>query len=200
MTPGILIVLGSPNDEQGRLHSIALERCACALRLHRDNPEWRLLLTGGVGAHFNTTDRPHAWYLASYLMEHGVPNEALLSFALSKNTLEDASLSKPIAMASGARAAVVITSDYHLERARWVFQREFADTEMSLLFCATTTDETRSEVDLAALRRHEREALQRLRAAEQRPQQGTRSLDTQPLAAHDSTSTFPFASRATRLS
>jgi uncharacterized SAM-binding protein YcdF (DUF218 family) len=166
MAPGVLIVLGSPNDQHGRLHSVALERCACALRLHRDNPEWPLLLTGGFGAHFNTADRPHAWYLGSHLREHGVPEQALLPFALSRSTLEDASLAKPIALASGAQAAVVITSDYHVERARWVFLREFADTTLTLLFCATVTDESRCELDLAALKRHEREALGRFRRAE----------------------------------
>jgi uncharacterized SAM-binding protein YcdF (DUF218 family) len=158
-------VLGSPNDEHGNLHSIAIERCECALRLHRDNPGWRLLLTGGFGAHFNTTGRPHAEYLRDYLGQRGVPTDSFLPTAPSQNTVEDASLSKPIAVAAGTRVVAVVTSDYHVARARWVFRREFADTDITLLFVATETNEGRCRLDLAALRAHEREALAMLEAA-----------------------------------
>ena len=34
--PGILIVLGSPNDEHGNLHSLGVERCRRALRFSSD--------------------------------------------------------------------------------------------------------------------------------------------------------------------
>ncbi|MBE2215886.1 MAG: YdcF family protein [Opitutaceae bacterium] len=164
MPADLIIVLGSPNDDQGRLHSVAIERCEAALRLHRDNAESELLLTGGFGAHFNTTDKPHAHYLREWLLAHGVVPDAVLPFAESRNTLEDASLSKPIALASGARLAVVVTSDYHLDRARFVFEREYAGSGVRLLFLGTRTDESVCKLDLAALRKHEGEALVRLRA------------------------------------
>ncbi len=161
--PGVLIVLGSPNDEHGNLHSVALERCRRALRLHRDNPDWPLLLTGGFGAHFNTTALPHAAYLQRWLEEHGVPTATFLPFAESRNTLEDASLAKPIQLATGARFAVVVTSDFHVDRARFVFEREFAGTGVTLAFVATETDEAACQLDLGALKRHEVAALARLR-------------------------------------
>jgi uncharacterized SAM-binding protein YcdF (DUF218 family) len=167
MPAGLLIVLGSPNDEHGALHSVALERCQAALRLHRDNAESELLLTGGFGAHFNTTDKPHAHYLKEWLLAHGVEPQSILPLAESRNTLEDASLSKPIALAAGARLAVVITSDYHLERARFIFQREYAGSGIRLIFLGTRTDESACHLDLAALRKHEGEALARLRAGQE---------------------------------
>jgi uncharacterized SAM-binding protein YcdF (DUF218 family) len=160
---GVIIVLGSPNDEQGNLHGAGLERCACARQLHTENPDWKLLLTGGFGAHFNTTGRPHAFYLRRWLCEHGVPATAFLPFAESRNTLEDAALARPIVLAAGARDVTVVTSDYHLERARFIFEREFAGTGVALQFVAAVTDESRCRLDLAALRNHEREALVRLR-------------------------------------
>jgi uncharacterized SAM-binding protein YcdF (DUF218 family) len=163
--PGVIIVLGSPNDEHGNLHSLALERCRRSLRLHRDNPGWPLLLTGGYGAHFNTTDRPHAFYLRRWLEENGVPPTAFLPIAESRNTLEDASLAKPILLATGALFALVVTSDFHADRARFVFEREFAGTGVTLGFVATETDESACRLDLAALKRHEVAALARLRAA-----------------------------------
>jgi uncharacterized SAM-binding protein YcdF (DUF218 family) len=165
MIPGVIIVLGSPNDEQGNLHSVGVERCELALRLGTENPDWKLLLTGGFGAHFNTTSQPHASYLQRWLQEQGVPVTAFLPFAESRNTIEDAALARPIALAAGAQGAMVVTSDYHLDRARFVFEREFAHTGVALQFVATVTDESRCRLDLAALRKHEREALTRLRQA-----------------------------------
>jgi uncharacterized SAM-binding protein YcdF (DUF218 family) len=165
MIPGVIIVLGSPNDEQGNLHSVGIERCELALRLGTENPDWKLLLTGGSGAHFNTTGQPHASYLQRWLRERGVPVTAFLPFAESRNTIEDAALARQIVLAAGARSAMVVTSDYHLDRARFVFEREFAHTGVALRFVATVTDESRCRLDLAALRKHEREALTRLRQA-----------------------------------
>lgn len=164
MPADLIIVLGSPNDDHGHLHSVAVERCQAALHLHRDNAESELLLTGGCGAHFNTTDKPHAHYLKAWLLAHGVGPEAFLPWAESRNTLEHASLAKPIVLASGARLAVVVTSDFHLERARLVFEREFAGSGVRLLFLGTRTAESTCQPDLAALRRHEADALARLRA------------------------------------
>lgn len=163
MPAGVLIVLGSPNDDQGRLHSVGVERCEAALRLHRDNPDWKLLLTGGFGAHFNTTARPHAHYLHQWLLARGADPAVFLPFAESRNTLEDASLSRPIVLAAGAALAVVVTSDYHLDRARFIFEREFAASGVRLVFLDTKTDESRCALDLPALKRHEATALVRLR-------------------------------------
>lgn len=163
MHRGILIVLGSPNDEHGELHSVGVERCTLALRLHRANPTWSILLTGGFGAHFNTTDRPHAHYLHAWLLAHGAAPQAFLRFAESRTTLEDASCAKPLVLESGARFAVVITSDYHLARARFIFEREFAGSGVTLLFLDTPTDASICRLDLEALRRHEVTALDRLR-------------------------------------
>lgn len=166
MPPGIILVLGSPNDDQGHLHSIGIERCEYALRLHRANPEWRLLLTGGYGTHFNTTGRPHAHYVREWLVAHGAEPDAFLPYAESRNTLEDASLARPIVLEAGAQLAVVVTSDYHVDRARFVFEREFAGSGVTLLFLATPTDAALCKLDLAALRAHETAALARLRAEE----------------------------------
>jgi len=159
---GIILVLGSPNDASGRLGGVAVARCEQAVTLAQDNPEWSIVLTGGYGAHFNTTRRPHAHYVKEYLTGQGVPSERILEFAESRNTLEDAALSKPIVLASRARVVAVITSDYHVPRARFVFHREFADTDVCLLFIGVPTDEARCGFDLARQKQHERDALKKL--------------------------------------
>jgi len=158
-----IAILGSPNDAEGHLHSIAVERCEYALALAECNPDAWLLLTGGYGEHFNVTPLPHAEYLRRWLHGRGVSESRLLPFAESRNTLEDASLSKALVVDRGIRTLVVVTSDYHLERARFVFEREFADTDVTLVFTATRTREADCQLDVAALKAHEKRALDRLR-------------------------------------
>lgn len=158
----VILVLGSPNDSEGRLYSIARHRCACAAALARDNPTAQLLLTGGFGPHFNTASETHATYLRRYLVQLGVEPQRFLRDAPSRNTIEDASLSRPILVESGARFGVVVTSDFHVPRARWLFEREYAGLDVAFAFIATPTDETQCELDLAALKAHERRALRSL--------------------------------------
>lgn len=159
----MIIVLGSPNSPEGELYSVAKERCELALAEYAQHPDWKILLTGGYGAHFNTTGQPHAAYLKRYLVERGVPDQAFVEFAESANTLQDASLAKPIVLKYHVTEIVVVTSDYHLDRARYIFEREFADTGIHIEFTVSQTQAETCEFDLEAQKKHEREALARLR-------------------------------------
>lgn len=159
---GMIVVLGSPNSEEGELYSVAKERCELALVEYGRRPGWKILLTGGYGAHFNTTDRPHAAYVKEYLVKRGVPDQAIVEFAESTNTLEDASLAKSIVMKYGAPEIVVVTSDYHLDRARYIFEREFAGSDVRIQFSASKTDEDACNFDLQAQKKHEQAAVARL--------------------------------------
>ncbi|MBN1933763.1 MAG: YdcF family protein [Anaerolineae bacterium] len=158
----IIIVLGSPNTERGELMSVALERCAQAVQVYQAHPDARLLLTGGFGDHFNITDLPHAFYLKQHLMSLGVPEDAFLPFALSRSTVEDVTRSYPIAQAHGARHVIVVTSDFHEPRARYLFDQVYRDIELEFSICAT--DEANCDIDLASQKAHEKAVLERLQA------------------------------------
>jgi uncharacterized SAM-binding protein YcdF (DUF218 family) len=160
--PDVIILLGSPNGEDGQLYSVALERCQRALEEYHLRGNCKILPTGGFGAHFNTTDRPHAWYLKAWLVAHGVPEQDVLPFAESRNTIQDAALSYPIVRGHGARRAIVVTSDYHAARARYVFEHLYRDVALEFAVCATDPD--CCDLDLVALQAHERVALARLKA------------------------------------
>lgn len=161
---GVIIVLGSPNSPEGDLFSVAKARCEKSYSLWKDNPQWKILLTGGYGEHFNTTQYPHAKYLHDYLLERGVSTESFLDFAESLNTIEDASLSKPIVESQRAKNIVVVTSDYHLLRARYLFEREFSDLDLSICFTGVQTEESLCEFDLQSQIEHEKKSLRRLKA------------------------------------
>lgn len=114
----IIIVLGSPNSDQGKLGNIALDRLNFCLKIF--NPKTDLILcTGGYGKHFNTTNKPHASYAVKYLMHCGVSEANFMEIALSSNTVEDAVMVKK--MIPNNSYIKVITSDYHLERVEIIF-------------------------------------------------------------------------------
>ena len=153
-----IVVLGSPNDADGKLSSIALERCRQALAEYSHHPDACILPTGGWGEHFNTTDKPHGHYTRLYLTTQGVPESQFLECAESANTVQDASLAKPIIERHGITELIIVTSDFHIPRAQFLFQREFPD--IRLTFSAAKTN--LPEEDLLRLRNHEEKALARL--------------------------------------
>ncbi|MEM7029550.1 MAG: YdcF family protein [Chloroflexota bacterium] len=167
-TYGLIIVLGSPNAEDGSLYSVAQERCDLAIIEYTKRPGWKMLLTGGYGQHFNTTNQPHAAYLKQYLCQRGIPSEAIVAFAESANTLEDASCAKPIILNEGVSEVLVITSDFHKDRAAYIFRRAFADTHIQLSFAVCQTNAALYPFDLDAQREHEQNALYRLKANDDR--------------------------------
>jgi uncharacterized SAM-binding protein YcdF (DUF218 family) len=154
----IVIVLGAANDAQGNLSSIAVERCEEAIRVYRQNPGVKVLPTGGYGAHFNLADRPHAVYLRQYLTAHGVPAADVIGPALSSTTIEDARLTRPIVDKYGVKRVILVTSDFHMRRARVLFERAFQGIELAFSACVThlPLDE------LLARQRHEELALAKL--------------------------------------
>ena len=156
-----IVVLGSPNDAQGNLLSIALERCRQALAEYGRHPAARIIPTGGRGAHFNTTELPHAHYVRRHLEAHGIPAQAFLECVESSSTIEDARLCRPVAERHGITNLIVVTSDFHVPRARFLFEREFP--ELTLAFSAARTDLPAEE--LARLHQHEERALARLQLA-----------------------------------
>lgn len=97
----IVLTLGAPNDEQGNLSSMAVDRLECTLGLYLHNDGVKILCTGGFGESFNTTNHPHAYYSKRFLIERGVRESDFLEFALTTNTVEDFRMSKPITSGKG---------------------------------------------------------------------------------------------------
>lgn len=155
---GLIIVLGAPNDADGNLSTIAIERCEHAIRTYHKNPGYKLLLTGGYGHHFNVTDKPHAYYTKCFLMAHGIPEEDILGLVESSNTIEDACLSKPMITHSGVKRVIVVTSEFHVKRARYIFEREMLGVELVFSGCSAHLPEE----ELIALKNHEERALEKL--------------------------------------
>jgi uncharacterized SAM-binding protein YcdF (DUF218 family) len=152
-----IIILGSPNDEKGHLLTTAISRCEMALREYSKLSDCKILCTGGFGPNFNATDYPHGQYTQRYLEKQAVPASAFLDTALSAFTLEDAQLSKPILEKNAITHIVLVTSEFHMKRAKLVFNHVLPDIHFE--YAEAKTDVT--DVEFERLIEHEKKAIKR---------------------------------------
>lgn len=157
-----IVLLGAPNDEHGNLSAMARERCDQAYAESVRHPDALILPTGGFGAHFNVTDKPHAFYTRNYLVGKGVAPARFLSGAESGNTIQDAALAVPILQAAGVTDILLVTSDFHVERASFLFRRALQGTGIAMAVSPSATHVPPEEME--RLRAHETSSLARLRA------------------------------------
>ena len=175
--PGFVVILGSPNDAAGVLSPMGQGRVELGRQtyLARRDQGWRLLLTGGFGAHFNTTDKPHAFHARAVLLAAGVPADHIVEFAESRNTVDDALTARPIVDRYCVPRLIVVSSDFHLARASFIFSEVFPDKQLQFLgapYLATRAPEERER-----LTAHERRELDNLRAKRTSIVGGALSLD-----------------------
>lgn len=80
--------------------------------------------------HFTTA---HAFYAKQYLLTKGVLEDAFLDFALSAHTVDDAVKTKPIISELENIQLTVITSNYHLNRVKLIFNEILAGYSMKFV-------------------------------------------------------------------
>lgn len=131
--PGLIIVLGSTNSKQGVLAPIAKSRAAKAYEFWTAHRSYKFLLTGGFGAHFNQTPKSHGSYIRDYLVSLGLPRDEIIGMVDSFNTIEDAFLSSMAVEGIKIDELVVSTSDFHIPRARLIFEKVFPGQKIQFL-------------------------------------------------------------------
>jgi uncharacterized SAM-binding protein YcdF (DUF218 family) len=151
--PPLIAVLGSTNDEDGRLSPMAVDRLLAAAELVRADPAARLVLTGGFGSHSNPAPLPHWQYAVRFLERQGIPRETVLAVVNSRHTYEDILLLRAVVRSRLPAGVTVVTSEFHATRVRCV---------LDLVLPAGRVHAVRSRAvpsaRLAGLRRHDLEA------------------------------------------
>jgi uncharacterized SAM-binding protein YcdF (DUF218 family) len=151
------VVLGHANDGRGQLTPIGQSRCDKAAALFMLDPRHKILCTGGIAESFNQTKIPNGAHAQAYLRQSGIPKRAFLDVALSRFTLEDATLSKPILHAYAADDLLLVTSDFHMPRAKLLFSKIFPELNVSCY--ASSCNLSTEEVE--RLTAHELKAIER---------------------------------------
>ncbi|MDD7913579.1 YdcF family protein [Polaribacter ponticola] len=155
MKKEVLIILGSPNSPKGELTTISKQRLNYCKKIFKE--DMMVLCTGGNGAHFNIAEKAHAYYTKNYLIKKGISDTFFLDFALSQNTVEDAVKSKEILLKTDNISSLrIITSDYHLERVKLIFNEILSDYKMK--FVGLKSNLTKEEH--TALINHEHKAIE----------------------------------------
>lgn len=149
----VLIVLGSPNSPEGVLSDISLSRLNQCLSIYKEGT--LILCTGGWGAQFNTAPQAHAIYAKAYLIEKGVLESDILDLALSSNTVDDAVKIKTIVEPLDQCNLTIITSDYHLDRVKLIFNDILKPFDLH--FIGVESHLNKSHYD--TLVKHERKAI-----------------------------------------
>ena len=112
-----IVVLGAKVYPDGRLSRTLLWRCERAWEMWRTELSRELIVCGGRGG-----DEPcsEAAAMAEYLRKRGVPGAQLYREDSSVNTAENLRNAQRIMAAQGWKSAILVTSDYHLQRALWL--------------------------------------------------------------------------------
>ena len=112
-----IIVLGARVRPDGTLSDTLRYRAESALRAYQGGLAENLIVSGGRGA-----DEPasEAEAMRDWLVEKGVPAKNIFLEDRSTDTWENLEFSQEVMQENGWTSAIVVTSDYHLQRAVWI--------------------------------------------------------------------------------
>jgi uncharacterized SAM-binding protein YcdF (DUF218 family) len=153
MKKEVLIILGSPNSPSGKLSDISRSRLNYCINLYQKGTF--ILCTGGWGEHFNVSKKSHASFAKQYLIENGLLEEDFLDFALSGNTVDDAVKIKPIISKLEKIKVTVITSDYHVNRVKIIFNKILKNYIIDFIGVESSLEQEEYEL----LVQHEKKAI-----------------------------------------
>ncbi len=121
----VAIVLSNANDKSGNLSEEGKQRVRKAVELFKTGKVDKLLMSGGhaPGSENGPTEAEN---MREYAIRQGVPPGDILKEEKSRDTVGNAMYCRSVVDSlPGVDSIVVITSDYHVERAGYFFQKAF---------------------------------------------------------------------------
>lgn len=119
-----IVVLGGGAERDGSLPPLALTRIERGVELFHAQVAPRMILSGRCGLSDPHPEVTEAAAMASYARANGVPADALLLEEEARDTLGNAYFTRELFLAPNDwRVIRVVTSDFHLSRAAWVFRK-----------------------------------------------------------------------------
>lgn len=119
-----IVVLGGGVEPDGSLPALARNRVNRAVEVYRGGIAPRIILSGRCGLTSPEPPVTEAAAMAEHARGLGVPDEALLLEEESRDTLGNAYFTRERFLEpNGWDSIRVVTSDFHLSRAAWVFRK-----------------------------------------------------------------------------
>ena len=129
----VIIVLGGEGNG---------ERTRKGAALYREGVAPAVMLSDGTKMSWRTTAIGEMYDLA---VLEGVPPNAIVREDRSRSTQENAVYTKELMQELDYDSAVVVTSDWHAKRSRFIFERVYRGSGIELSYCGTPDD--RSDFD-----------------------------------------------------
>lgn len=112
-----IIILGARVKPGGALSDTLRYRTESALAAYQEGIAEKIIVSGGQGSDEPTTE---AEAMKNWLVKNGVQKDDIFLEDASTDTWENLQNSKKIMDAQGFSSAIIVTSDYHLQRAMWI--------------------------------------------------------------------------------
>ena len=113
------------------------ERTRKGAELYRKGVAPKLMLSDGTKMSWRTTAIQEMYDLA---VLEGVPGSSILKEERSRSTYENALFTRELMERQGLRSAVVVTSDWHMKRSAFVFERVYRGSGIELHYCGAPDD------------------------------------------------------------
>lgn len=114
-----IVILGAGLFPDGGIRPVLEERLRTGLRLAREFPFARVVVTGGVPQN----GRTEAQAMAEWLRGAGVAPQRIAEENQSNSTVQNAQFSNRLFAERGTTGAVIVTNDFHLRRAMLNFRQ-----------------------------------------------------------------------------
>ena len=146
-----IVVLGGGIKPDGTLPQVACARVERAVELYHAGIAPRLILSGRCGLTDPDPVVTEAAAMAAHAREHHVPSDALLLEEEARDTVGNAYFTREMYLAPNGWTSIrVVTSDFHLSRAAYVF-RKILGTSYDFSFVSSDSGFTPRELILRAL-------------------------------------------------
>ena len=147
MVKKIAVVLGGGIDKDGNLWQHTKDRVNKCVENYIAQTDSKIIVTGGCGYRENyVPTRPEADAMAEMLRASGVCDGDIQKETKSLNTFASAYYVKQILDKNGWNDIDLITSDYHMERAFYIFD-EYFDGKYSINPCKAESTVPKGEYD-----------------------------------------------------
>lgn len=113
------------------------ERTKKAVELYNQGLAETLIFSDGTDLSWRTKAVDEMIVLASEL---GVPDESIKKETDSRSTYENAVYSKKLMLDNGFKSAIVVTTDWHSKRSKFIFDKVFAGSDIKLTYANAPDD------------------------------------------------------------
>lgn len=134
----LTVVLGGGVTPDGNLPRNIIKRLEKALEVYSASHSDAIVCSGKYSSLYGLVKpkKTEAKAMSEYLQKRGVAKDRIILEQKSRNTLANAYyLKKDIFMKQGERRGIIITSNYHVDRVKFVFEKTFG-SEYELEFQA----------------------------------------------------------------